>query len=351
MKEANQLMRHLTRFLLICAMCSPLFAQIGVTTSIGPFDTFDASTSKAVKPFPVTDTAPSTCLTGQFYWGSTAQTLHFCSSPNTWLNFAAGTGTGISPLGAAGIPFETGAGAASRQLVYSDVVHLWTTCTTGYLKYDGTCSAASGTGTPGGSNGQIQINNSGAFGGIAAPAGAILGTTDTQTTTGKTVDGVTPATFASVDPTSSIQGQFNAVPHWIKYVVAVSGANWTVNGTSVGARSSSATQSITLVTTAARTVFSGLVIKNSVQFAITGSTAIATSVGISSAVDSLMLVSGDTYNPTQTVSISNFYVAGGAHIVDFAADPIVLYVSTVGNTVSAITAGTIEVDLFTSVLP
>jgi hypothetical protein len=47
---------------------------------------------------------------------------------------------------------------------YSQIVSLWTACTSGYLKFNGTCDTPS-VGTPGGSSGDIQWNNSSAFAG------------------------------------------------------------------------------------------------------------------------------------------------------------------------------------------
>lgn len=59
-----------------------------------------------------------------------------------------------------------GNGTAISGASSSDIISLFSTCSgTQYLGADGICHTVSG-GTPGGSNGQLQYNNSGAFGGV-----------------------------------------------------------------------------------------------------------------------------------------------------------------------------------------
>ena len=131
-----------------------------------------------------------------------------------------GDGTWKSPFAPAGIPNSTGTGWSTSYLVNGNgaSVQLFTGSTT-----TGDCGQfdANGNLTDAGAPCGASISYPGA--GVAvstgsawttsltAPSGALVGTSDTQTLTNKTVDGVSPTTFGFLDPTSSVQTQLNAL--------------------------------------------------------------------------------------------------------------------------------------------
>lgn len=89
-----------------------------------------------------------------------------------------------------------------------------TGCGTGgnYLQGStGTCTAVSGLMTWPSAAGIAVYGGSSAWGtSLTAPTGTIVGTSDTQTLTNKTLDGVSVTTMGFLDASSSIQTQLNA---------------------------------------------------------------------------------------------------------------------------------------------
>lgn len=142
------------------------------------------------------------------------------------------------------------------------------------------------------------------------------------------------------------------IPSWNKYVcdVTSNAGFWTCNGTKGAALATAATQKVALVTLPARAVVHAMMIKHSV--AGTGGTlsALTYSVGTSGTVDALMTTAGDKLNGFAAPATTGFYVAS-LHVLDTAATALILNVAATGANVSELTAGTVEVDLLTSVLP
>jgi hypothetical protein len=181
-----------------------------------------------------------------------------------------------------------------------------------------------------------------------------LSITSVQTTIGGLQTSISAAQTELTTLSGAVAGLVVAStgPAWKKFIVTTAAGNWMVNGVVAAPLSSTTpTQQVPLFTTAARTVIHALVIKTSTAFVATASTVVQATAGIPTSVDALMISAGDVYDPTLAPSPTNLYVAGGVQMLNAAAYAIILNMSVPFASPSAITAGVLEVDLLTSVLP
>jgi hypothetical protein len=139
--------------------------------------------------------------------------------------------------------------------------------------------------------------------------------------------------------------------NWTRYQLTSSGSNWLVNGVVVAARSSSVNpQQIALFTAPALTIFHAVMLIHTASFV--GASDCTVSLGTAAIPDSLMIVSGDTFDIAQAPAATHFYLAGGARMLSTSATAIIAQVGIPsGSYPIVVTAGTLDIFVLCSTLP